>query len=117
VSDTPVAALPDSLNVHASFSDATFDAEICDPAASLVLSRFPFGYVHDPAGRAAPVNVLVDGAGCPELHPATTPQARAATVSASGAILRYLTARCLIQTTFYSFDLTAAEVIRGGHLI
>ena len=92
-----MAAVPDSLNVHASFSDATFDEEIGDPAASLVLSRFPFGYAHDPAGCAAPENVLVVGAGCPELHPAATiPPARLATVSASGAIRRYLATRCLI---------------------
>jgi hypothetical protein len=99
VPDTPVAAVPVSLNVHASFSDATFDEEIRDPAASRELARSPFGYADAPAGAAAPVNALEVGAGCPEeLHPATmVPPARLATASASGAILRdrYL-ARCVI---------------------
>jgi len=87
--------VPDSLNVHASFSDATFDDEIRDPAASLVLARSPFGSVHDPAGAAAPANALDVGAGgAEELHPATAPpQARLAAASVSGAILRY-PARC-----------------------
>jgi hypothetical protein len=61
------------------------------------------GYAHDPAGCAAPAKALVAGAGCPELHPATTmPPVRLATVSASGAIRRYPAMRCLIKTTFYS---------------
>jgi hypothetical protein len=101
---TPFAAVPASLNVHASFSDATFADEITDPAASRVLSRSPFGSAHDPAAAAAPANVTVVGAGCAacaeddaeELHPAAiTPPARLATLSATGAILRYLAARCL----------------------
>ena len=46
---------------------------------------------------AAPENVLVVGAGCPELHPAAAiPPARLATASASGVIRRYLATRCLI---------------------
>src|ERR1700726_3935107 len=96
---TPFAAVPDSLNVHASLSDATFDEEIRDPTASRVLARSPFGNAHDPVGAAAPANVLDVGAGCPEeLHPATMiPPVRLATVSASGTIL--------IKTTFYSLDL------------
>jgi hypothetical protein len=97
--DTPAAAVPVSLNVHASFSDATFEEEIRDPAASRELARSPFGYAEAPAGVAAPVNALEVGAGCPEeLHPATMiPPVRLATVSASGAIPRerYL-ARCVI---------------------
>jgi hypothetical protein len=97
--DTPVAAVPVSLNVHASFSDATFDEEIRDPVASRELARSPFGYAEAPAGAAAPANALEAGAGCPEeLHPATMiPPVKLATVSASGAILRerYL-ARCVI---------------------
>jgi hypothetical protein len=111
--DTPVAAVPVSLNVHASFSDATFDDEIRDPTASRVLVRSPFGYAHDPAGGAAPANVLDVGAGCAEdaeeLHPAASPPVKLATVSATGAILRYLATRCLIKTTFYSFDFTAGK--------
>jgi hypothetical protein len=99
------------LNVHASFSDATFDNEIADPTASLVLPRSPFGYAHDPAGRAALENVLVAGAGGAELHPATTPpQARLAAASASGAIPRY-PARCPIKITFCSRVLTLGEVV------
>jgi hypothetical protein len=99
VPDTPVAAVPVSLNVHDSFSDATLDEEIRDPAASRELARSSFGYAAAPAGAAAPVNALEVGAGCPEeLHPATMiPPARLATASASGAIVRdrYL-ARCVI---------------------
>src|ERR1700735_4560458 len=88
--DTPVAAVPVSSNVHASFSDATFDAESRDPVASRELARSPFGYAEAPAGAAAPENALEAGAGCPEeLHPATMiPPVKLATVSASGAILR-----------------------------
>jgi hypothetical protein len=97
--DTPFAAVPVSLNVHASFSDATFDEEIRDPAASRELARSPFGYAHDPAGAAAPANSLEVGAGCPEeLHPATTsPPVKPATASASGPILRHRhLVRCVI---------------------
>ena len=64
-----------SLNVHASRSVPTFAAEIRDPVASRVLARSPLGYAHDPAGRAAPANVLVAGAGGAELHAATSPAA------------------------------------------
>jgi hypothetical protein len=81
------------------------------------------GKADDPAGAAAPGNVIVvvegratvaedDGE---ELHPATAiPLVRPATVSASGAILRYpetwcLVLRCLIKTTLYSFDVTAVR--------
>jgi hypothetical protein len=100
------------LNVHASFSDPTFDDEMRDPTASLVLARSPLGYAADPAGAAAPANVTVvevgcagDGAGAEELHPATmSPPVKPPTVSATGAILRCLKTRCLIKTTFYSFD-------------
>jgi hypothetical protein len=53
--------VPDSLNVHASFSDATSDDEIRDPAASLVLPGSPLGYAQDPAGCAAPAKALVAG--------------------------------------------------------
>ena len=76
-----------------------------------MLSRPPFGSAHEPAAAAAPANVTVVGAGCAgcaeddaeELHPAAiTPPARLATLSATGAILRYLATRCLIKTTFYS---------------
>jgi hypothetical protein len=95
------------LSAHASFSDATFADEIPDPAASRVLSRSPFGSAHDPAAAAAPANVTVVGAGCvgagraeddaDELHPAASiPPARLATLSATGAMLRYLAKRCLI---------------------
>jgi hypothetical protein len=115
--DTPVAAVPDSLNVHASFSDATFDDEIRDPTASLVLPRSPFGYAHDPAGWAAPENVLVVGAGCAELHPATTaPQARLATASASGSILRY-PAGCPTWITFCSRELTLGQAVLAAAVL
>jgi hypothetical protein len=114
---TPFAAVPVSLNVHASFSDATFDEEIRDPAAFRVLSRSPFGSAHDPAGAAAPANLLDVGAGgAEELHPATTiPPARPATVSATGAILRCLATRCLTKTTFYSLDFMAGKPLKGPH--
>jgi hypothetical protein len=51
---TPFAAVPVSLNVHASFSDATFDEEIRDPAAFRVLSRSPFGVGPRPGRRRGP---------------------------------------------------------------
>jgi hypothetical protein len=104
--DTPVAAVPVSLNVHASFSPETFDDEICDPTASLVLSRFPFGSAHDPAGRAAPERVLVVPDGCDELlHPDASTTAALAMVS----VKPYLATRCLIKTTFYSLDFRAGQ--------
>jgi hypothetical protein len=95
------AALPVSLNVHASFSRETFADEIC-PAASLVLARFPLGYAHDPAGRAAPVSTLVVPVGCGgELHPEATRAAALAMVS----MRPYPATRCLIKTTLYSLKL------------
>src|ERR1700742_1918942 len=97
--DTPVAAVPVSLNVHASFSDATFDEEIRDPVASRELARSSFGYAEAPAGAAAPEHALEAGAGRPAgpHPPSMSPPVKRATVSASGAILRerYL-ARCVI---------------------
>jgi len=101
--------VPDSLNVHASFSDATFADEIRDPAASRVLARLPFGYVHDPAGPAAPENVLAVPVGWAELHPATIPPATLAMVSTAGTMRPYRATRCLIKTTFYSLDSTACR--------
>jgi len=100
--DTPVAAVPVSLNVHASFRDAMFADEIRDPAASRVLARSPFGYAPDPAGRAAPAKVLVVPAGCVELHPAASPPAMLTTVSAATALRLDLAARCLMEITFRS---------------
>jgi hypothetical protein len=91
--DTPVAAVPVSLNVHASFSWETFDDEICDPTASLVLSRFPFGDVHDPVGCAAPERVLVVPVGCDELHPDAITAAALTMVS----VRPYLATRFLIR--------------------
>ncbi len=58
---TPAAAVPVMWNDHASRSEATFAAEITDPAASRVLPPSPFGYAHVPDGVAAPANPLVDG--------------------------------------------------------
>ncbi len=99
---TPVAAVPASLNVHASRSVPTFAAEIRDPAASRVLARSPFGYAHDPAGRAAPANVLLAGAGGvggAELHPAAITAAPA--MPARPEVARpNLAVRFLIKTTF-----------------
>ena len=53
---------------------ATLAAVIVEPVASRVLARSPFGYGHDPDGRAAPANVLVAGAGWLELHAADARQ-------------------------------------------
>src|ERR1700759_3672949 len=66
---TPPAAVPASLNVHASRSRDTLADEIPEPAASLVLARSPFGYGDDPAGVAAPADLTVVGAGWAEPHP------------------------------------------------
>ena len=78
----PAAALPASLNVHASRSPDTFAAEITESGATRVLPISPFGYGHDPDGVAAPGNVEVTGAGplellellelLPPLHAATS---------------------------------------------
>jgi hypothetical protein len=96
--DTPFAAVPVSLNVHASFSRETFAAEICAPVAALVLARFPLGSAHDPAGWAAPVNALLVPVGADELHP----DAIRAAALAMASVRPYLATRCLIKTTFYS---------------
>ena len=63
----PAAALPASLNVHASRSPDTFAAEITASGATRVLPISPFGYGHDPDGVAAPGNAEVTGAGLLEL--------------------------------------------------
>jgi len=102
--------VPVSLNVQASFSRETFDDEIRDPTASLVLARFPLGYAHDPVGGAALVAALVVPVGCGELHP----DASTAAVAAMVSVRPYLAARCLIKTTFFcSLDVTAPEAVRG----
>jgi hypothetical protein len=93
--DTPFAAVPVSLNVHASFSWETFADEICAPVTSLVLARFPLGSAHDPAGRAAPANALPVPVGADELHP----DAIRAAALAMASVSPYL-ARCRIKTTF-----------------
>ena len=54
--------MPASLKAQASRSPDTFDDEITDPGASLVLARSPFGYGHCPEGEVAPGNVVVTGA-------------------------------------------------------
>ena len=69
---TPAAAVPVSLNAHASRSPDTFAAEIAESGASLVLARSPFGYGHDPDGAAAPGNAVLTGAGLLPLHAAAS---------------------------------------------
>ena len=83
---TPAAAVPVSLNAQASRSPDTFAAEIAESGAFLVLARSPFGYGHDPAGAAAPGNVVLAGAGLPLLHAA--PSTVTATATASPAAER-----------------------------
>jgi len=41
------------------------------------------------------------------------PPVKLATVSATGATLRYLATRCLIKTTFYSLDFMAGKPLKG----
>ena len=70
--ETPAAAGPASLNVQASRRPDTFAAEIAESGTSLVLARPPSGSGHDPAGTAAPGNVVLAGAGLLPLHPAAS---------------------------------------------
>src|SRR6516225_6321595 len=60
---TPAAAVPVSLKLQASRSEATFADEMADPAASRVLARSPFGYGQEPDGVAAPWKLVVVGGG------------------------------------------------------
>src|SRR6516225_5147601 len=60
---TPAAAVPVSLKLQASRSEATFADVMADPAASRVLARSPFGYGQEPDGAAAPWKLVVTGGG------------------------------------------------------
>ena len=83
--ETPAAAVPDSLNAHASRSADTFADEIAEPGASLVLARSPFGYGHDPDGAAAPGNAVLAGAGLPPLHAAASIVIETSTVTGTNS--------------------------------
>jgi hypothetical protein len=61
-----------SLTAQASRSLDTFAAEITEPGASLVLPMSAFGYGHDPAGAAAPGNVVRTGAALAPPHAAAS---------------------------------------------
>ena len=59
---TPAAAVPDSLNAHASRSVDTFADEMTEPGASRVLARLPLGYGHCPEGDAVGGRLVATGA-------------------------------------------------------
>jgi hypothetical protein len=85
---TPAAAVPVSLNAHASRSPDTFAAEITASGAFLVLARSPFGSGHDPDGAAAPANAVLTGAGLPLLHAAASTVTDTTTASPAPARAR-----------------------------
>ena len=103
------AALPASLNVHASRSPDTFAAEITESGATRVLPISPFGYGHDPDGGAAPGNAEVTGAGPLELLELV----HAATSTATETSAVTWTRKSLVRiwlTTFAKFDITMIDM-------
>ena len=110
----PAAALPASLNVHASRSPDTFVVEITESGATRVLPVSPFGYGHDPDGVAAPGNAEVTGAGLLELlELLELPPLHAATSTATETSAVTWTRKSLVRiwlTTFAKFDITMIDM-------